>query len=278
MTSACRPGPDSPAGLRSLFEDAAAGLSPGEAEVTELLLRQGLEPGELATVLGVSRAHAHQLLSRARQQLESCLGVLLVGRSGRGECGELGSLLAGWDGRLTATLRTRVHRHIEQCGTCTARRAQELRPARLLNLSPGAALAAGAAESFQRTRGAPATLRAPTIALAAGHGAGAAARRSAVLARAGAFGRRGFPRPARAGWAGLAGPRGLAAARAGLRSWLWPCRPDPAAVSPGPRPVLPGPWPASVTTDRNAVHVPHNYPFTKNSRQLRSWIESDRLR
>src|SRR3984957_5344935 len=131
--------------LRALLEDAAAGLNPAEREVIELQLRQGLETAEVATVLGVSRNHAHALLSRAREQLETCLAVLLVGRAGRGECDELATLLAGWDGRLTILLRTRVHRHIEQCATCGDRRAQELRPAILLDLSPGAALAAGAA-------------------------------------------------------------------------------------------------------------------------------------
>ena len=156
--------------LRALFEDAAAGLNPGEREVIELQLRQGLEAGEVATVLGVSRNHAHALLSRARDQLEACLGVLLVGRAGRDECGELGAMLAGWDGRLTVLLRKRVHRHIEHCATCAARRAFELRPAMLLDLSPGAAMAAGAAESFRLAFGAPPGLKAHTIALATGHG------------------------------------------------------------------------------------------------------------
>jgi Sigma-70, region 4 len=210
--------------LCGLFEDAAAGLNLGDREVIELQLRQGLEAGELATVLGVSRGHAHQLLARAREQLECCLGVLVVVRSGRGECGELRTLVADWDGQLTAQLRTRVHRHIERCATCTARRAQELRPARLLNLSPGAALAAGAAESFRLARRAPAALRSRTMALAAGRGPGAAARRSAVLARAGTFGRRGFPEPTRADWAGLAGPCGLGAVRIRLRTGLRACR------------------------------------------------------
>jgi RNA polymerase sigma factor (sigma-70 family) len=67
--------------LRTLFEEAAAGLNPSEREVIELQLRQGLEAGEVATVLGVSRNHAHMLLSPARGQLEACLGVLLVGRA-----------------------------------------------------------------------------------------------------------------------------------------------------------------------------------------------------
>jgi RNA polymerase sigma factor (sigma-70 family) len=201
--------------LRALFEDATAGLNPGEREVIELQLRQGLEAGEVATVLGVSRNHAHTLLSRARGQLEACLGVLLVGRAGRDECGELGAMLAGWDGRLNVLLRKRVHRHIEQCATCTARRAFELRPAMLLDLSPGAAMAAGAAESSRLAFGAPPSLKAHTMALASGHGSGAAAHSTAVLGRAGAFGRQGFPRPAHAG---LAGQHGVAGGVRALRS------------------------------------------------------------
>jgi predicted RNA polymerase sigma factor len=37
--------------LRTLFEEAAAGLNPSEREVIELHLRQGLAAGEVATVL-----------------------------------------------------------------------------------------------------------------------------------------------------------------------------------------------------------------------------------
>ena len=209
------------ADLRALLEDAAAGLNPGEREVIELQLRQGLEPAEVATVLGVSRNHAHALLSRAREQLETCLAVLLVGRAGRGECGELDAMLAGWDGRLTVLLRKRVHRHIEHCATCGARRALELRPAMLLDLSPGAALAAGAAASLRLAAGAPEGLRAHTITLATGQEVGAVAHRAAVLSRAGAFTRSGFPKPAHgatAGWPRAATPaEGRSAA--GLAAW-----------------------------------------------------------
>ena len=214
------------ADLRALLEDAAMGLNPGEREVIELQLRQGLETAEVATVLGVSRNHAHALLARARDQLETCLAALLVGRAGRGECDELGALLAGWDGRLTVLLRKRVHRHIERCPTCDARRARELRPAMLLDLSPGAALAAGAAISLRLAAGAPEGLRAHTITLATGQGVGAVAHRAAVLSRAGAFNRSGFPRPAHGG-SGAAGSaqrtpvrrgRGAGGARRSLRS------------------------------------------------------------
>jgi hypothetical protein len=330
--------------LRCLFEDAAAGLNLGDREVIELRLRQGLAAGEVATVLGVSRGHAYLLLSRAGDRLESSLGVLLVGRAGRGECGDLRGLLAGWDGRLTAALRKRVHRHIEHCATCSARRALELRPARLLNRSPGAALAAGAAESFRFALGAPSALRARTITLAAGHGPGAAAKRSAVLARAGRFGSHGFPRPGRTALSGLAGQRGIGTVR-GLRfsgrrrppltavtllavaaaaacalagnsvhlasaatpkpppsapaphshSHSRPARPAAQAVrvlSPAPTATPATPVtgnrarPAPATPPVSGIQVPgslggsttHDSPFIKTPRQLRSWIESHRLR
>jgi RNA polymerase sigma factor (sigma-70 family) len=190
--------------LRALFEHAWAGLGPAEREVIELRLRQGLEPDELATVLGVSRGRAHVLGSRAADQLEACLGVLLVARAGRAECAQLGSLLAGWDGRLTAALSKRVGRHVEHCSACSARRTVELRPSMLLELAPAAALAAGAAGSFRSAPGAPAALKAHTIALATERGSAPAAHAMAVLSRAGTFGRQGFPKQAH----GVPGPAG----------------------------------------------------------------------
>jgi RNA polymerase sigma factor (sigma-70 family) len=203
------------ADLRALLEDAAEGLNPGEREVIELQLRQGLDPGEVATVLGVSRNHANALLSRARDQLGTCLAALLVGRAGRADCGELDALLTGWDGRLTVLLRKRVHRHIEQCSVCGARRAFELRPAMLLDLSPAAALAAGAELSLRLAASLPEGLRAHTLAVATGDGAGAAAHRAAVLSRAGAFGHSGFPKAVHGGAGALAAHGGRAGAAKG---------------------------------------------------------------
>ena len=194
--------------LKTLFEEAAAGLNPGERQLIELQLRQGLEAAEVADVLGLPRNQAHSLLSRARDQLEVCLAVWLVGRAGRDESGELSSMLAGWDGRLTVLLRKRLHRHIEHCSTCTARRTIELRPAMLLGLSPGAALAAGAAASLKLAASTPVALKGHTLALATGHGPVAAAHRAVVAARAGSFGKGGFPEPAHAGKAALAALHG----------------------------------------------------------------------
>ena len=181
--------------LRALLTTAARGLNPAEREVLELRLRQGLEAAEVADVLGVSRSQAASLASRARDQLEACLAVLLVGRAGRDDCRELSELLAGWDGQLTPALRRRAHRHIGRCATCTTRRVYELRPAVLLGLSAGAAMAAAAAESLRLAAGVPGDLKAHTMALAAGRDPGAVAHRAAAGNRAGPFGRHGFPEP-----------------------------------------------------------------------------------
>jgi RNA polymerase sigma factor (sigma-70 family) len=193
--------------LRALLATAARGLDQGEREVLELHLRQELEATEVASVLGVSRSHAYLLAGRARDQLEACLVVLLVSRAGRGDCDELDGMLDGWDGQLTPALCRRVYRHIERCSTCTTRRVYELRPEVLLGLSPGAAMAAAAAESFRLAAGVPDQLRAHTLELAAGQDPGGAAHRAAAAGRAGKFGRDGFPEPLQAG-----------AAKAGLRS------------------------------------------------------------
>jgi len=183
--------------VRALLTAAARGLDPAEREVLELQLRQGLEPAEVAAVLGLSRSQAHSLTSRARDQLETCLAALLVGRAGRGDCRQLSALLSGWDEQLTPALRKRAGRHIERCATCTNRRVYELRPAVLLGLSAGAAMAAAAAESLRLAAGVPENLKAHTMALAAGQDPDAVAYRAAAADRAGPFGRQGFPAPVR---------------------------------------------------------------------------------
>jgi RNA polymerase sigma factor (sigma-70 family) len=85
--------------LRALVRSAVRGLNAGEQDLIELQLRQGLDAAEIAAVLGVSRNHAHALLSRARGQLEISLGALLVARSGREDCAALNAMLEDWDGR-----------------------------------------------------------------------------------------------------------------------------------------------------------------------------------
>lgn len=173
--------------LQALLRAAVLGLNPTEQEVIELQLRQGLDVGEVADVLGVSRNHAHALVSRARTQIEVCLGVLLVARTGREACAELDTLLEGWDGQLNPLLRKRLNRHIDRCAICSDRRRVELAPAMLLGIAPLAALAV--------TATAPAGLREQVLHMAASNSPEAIAHRATVASHATQFGQHGFPKP-----------------------------------------------------------------------------------
>lgn len=172
--------------LRALVRDATAGLGPAEREVVELQLRQGLGSGEVANVLGISRNHAHALLSRARDQLETALGVLVVARAGRQGCPVLDTLLKDWDGRLTVLLRKRVNRHIERCPVCSERR-RDMVPAMFLGAVPIAALPLA-------TAALPAGLRDLVLRVATGKSPAAVAHRAAVGRTTYTFGHHGFPR------------------------------------------------------------------------------------
>jgi RNA polymerase sigma factor (sigma-70 family) len=167
--------------LRQLVQDALAGLNPGERDVIELSLVQGLDGDELADALGVSRNHAHALVSRARSQLERSLGALLVARTGRPACAPLDALLAGWDGQMTVLIRKRVSRHIDQCQTCGELKRRELSPALFAGALPLVALMPG--------------FREHVLKLCADHSPLGLAHRASVVARAGHFGPAGFPKP-----------------------------------------------------------------------------------
>ena len=171
--------------LRALLRSAVRGLNEGEQDLIELQLRQGLEVAEIAAVLGVSRNHAHALLSRARGQLEISLGALLVARTGRQDCAALNTLLGDWDGQLTVLMRKRINRHVERCPVCAERKRRELAPALMLGLAPLAALPIAAM---------PAGLRAQVLRLASSDTPEAAAYRASVAQQT-AFGHQGFPKP-----------------------------------------------------------------------------------
>jgi RNA polymerase sigma factor (sigma-70 family) len=167
--------------VQQLVRAAIDGLNPGERDVIELSLIQELENDELADALGVSRNHAHALLSRARSQLERSLGALIVARTGRAACSELDAMLAGWDGQLTVLMRKRISRHIEQCEVCGERKRRELTPALFAGAVPMAALLPGFRDQVLR--------------VLADRSPAGLAHRLTVANRAGPFGPQGFPKP-----------------------------------------------------------------------------------
>jgi RNA polymerase sigma factor (sigma-70 family) len=140
--------------LRALLSVAFGGLERAERDVMQMVWH-GLDLAEVAAVLGISRTDAYVLFARARDQLEASVGVLLMGWSGRVDCGEFEAMLAGHDRRLTADLRARLCRHVDKCAVCAERYRQEMRPSLLLGLSIGALLgeAAGARATASRAPG-----------------------------------------------------------------------------------------------------------------------------
>ena len=92
--------------LRDLVWAAADGLNPGDREVFELMIRHGLDGPDVAAVLGVSTAHAHARLSRAKAQMERSLGALLMARTGGEHCAGLAG--AGAAGLASASKRIGV--------------------------------------------------------------------------------------------------------------------------------------------------------------------------
>jgi RNA polymerase sigma factor (sigma-70 family) len=216
--------------LRQLVRDAIDGLNPGDRDVIELSLVQGLDHDQLADALGVSRNHAHALQSRARSQLERSLGALVVARTGRDECAALGALLAGWDGQMTPLMRKRISRHIEQCEICGDRKRRELTPALFAGALPLVALVPGFREHV---------LKVCADASPAGQ-----ALRAVVAARTGEFGPAGFPKPASppgaSGWHqlmrhshALAASAATAAAAAGVSAVLILGGGGPSSHAPG---------------------------------------------
>ena len=173
--------------LRGLVHDALSGLGSIEREVLELQLRHGLTNSEAASILGISRNHLHALLSRARDQLETSLGVLVLARAGRQGCPVLDSMLEGWDDRLTILLRKRVNQHVRRCMVCSDRWQREMTPEMLLGVTPIVALPLAAALSpgFREL-----VMRAAT-----GNSLAAVAHRAALSHTASAFSSGGFPRP-----------------------------------------------------------------------------------
>ena len=165
--------------LQQLVHDALIGMNTSDREVIELMIRHDFESNELSEALGVTRNHAHAMLSRARNQLKTSLGALIVARTGRGNCAVLDDMLANWDGTMSILMRKQVNRHIENCEVCEDRRRRELAPAALFSLMPLAAVPPGLRERIMKlcSDDSPLSVR----------------QRQRVTEHAGSFGPDGFP-------------------------------------------------------------------------------------
>ena len=230
--------------VQQLVRAAIDGLNPGERDVIELSLLSELDNDELADALGVSRNHAHALLSRARSQLERSLGALIVARTGRHACAELDGMLKSWDGQLTVLMRKRISRHIEQCEVCGERKRRELTPALFAGAVPIAALLPG--------------FREQVLKVLADRSPAGLTHRLTVANRAGPFGPQGFPKPISPPGAGpwhriLHHPKAMVA---GAASLVVVAAAIVVGVISGPHAGSPSASPAGGATHSGPVSVP----------------------
>jgi RNA polymerase sigma factor (sigma-70 family) len=119
---------------------AADGLGQRDALVVDLSLRHDLEPAEIAVVLDVDRAHAGQLVHRARGRLGRAVRTRLLWHDGDPRCDDLRAALARagtttFDDRTVAL----IDRHARSCDECGSRARKAAAPVGLFGAVPALA-------------------------------------------------------------------------------------------------------------------------------------------
>lgn len=206
---------------------AAVGLNPEDRALLDLNLRQGLDPVEIATVLGTAAGTVYTRLSRLRDALESSVSAHILLRRGRGECRDLSGLVERYGESMTANLRKAINRHLAGCDRCQESRRKFV--------------AAGALYSAVPIFLAPPQLRADTLATLLDQFTGGSGGTPDGGPRSPGGG------SATAPWVKAAAGVAAAAAVAGAAWWFAYRQPEspaatpPAASSPAPAPAPPAP-------------------------------------
>jgi len=118
--------------ITDIVWEAAKGLDPKQYSLLDLHLRQGLDSGEIAQVLGVSKGNAYTMLSRMKNAFESSVASLILTRRAGNGCADLNELLR--ERHLAATtpaIRRLVDRHVAECAVCQERKRRLLSPSAL---------------------------------------------------------------------------------------------------------------------------------------------------
>ena len=111
--------------VASLVWQAAAGLDPRQLSLLDLHLRQGLDSGEIADVLGVTKNNGYVMLNRLKKAVEEAIGAFIMFKTGRQYCEELDAVLHKQDiDGMSPEIRKLVERHVAQCPGCAERKKQ----------------------------------------------------------------------------------------------------------------------------------------------------------
>lgn len=109
--------------VSALVWQAAAGLDPKQLSLLDLHLRQGLDSGEIADVLGVTKNNGYVMLNRLKKAVEDSIGAFIMFKDGRQYCGELDAVLSRVDiDGMSPEVRKVVERHVAQCPSCEERK------------------------------------------------------------------------------------------------------------------------------------------------------------
>lgn len=109
--------------VASLVWQAAAGLDPKQLSLLDLHLRQGLDSGEIADVLGVTKNNGYVMLNRLKKAVEESIGAFIMFKDGRQYCRDLDSVLRKNDiDGMSPEVRKLVERHVAQCPGCEERK------------------------------------------------------------------------------------------------------------------------------------------------------------
>lgn len=109
--------------IASLVWEAAAGLDPKQLTLLDLHLRQGLDSGEIADVLGVTKNNGYVMLNRLKKAVEEAIGAFIMFKTGRQYCESLDAVLSKADIQgMSPETRKLVERHVAQCPECEERK------------------------------------------------------------------------------------------------------------------------------------------------------------
>lgn len=109
--------------IASLVWEAATGLDPRQLSLLDLHLRQGLDSGEIADVLGVTKNNGYVMLNRLKKAVEEAIGAFIMFKTGRQYCERLDAALSKADIRgMSPETRKLVERHVAQCPGCEERK------------------------------------------------------------------------------------------------------------------------------------------------------------
>jgi RNA polymerase sigma factor (sigma-70 family) len=115
--------------IAALVWQAAAGLDPKQLSLLDLHLRQGLDSGEIADVMGVTKNNGYVMLNRLKKAVEDSIGAFIMFKDGRRYCDGLDSALGELaPGEMSPEIRKLVEKHVAQCELCEERKKKLVAP------------------------------------------------------------------------------------------------------------------------------------------------------